>query len=69
MTEGALTIKLLSLAALLIKQCAAPAVFSQRWNCNDTSRPYKNFSLTLQEWMAVEVSNRPCFIAFFDIPT
>lgn len=32
MTEGALTIKLLSLAALLIKQCAAPEhkLFSHR---------------------------------------
>lgn len=28
--ERALTIQLLSLAALLIKQCAAPAVFSHR---------------------------------------
>lgn len=69
MTEGALTIKFLSPAALLIKQCAAPAVFSQRQKCNDTSRSYKNFLLTLQEWMAVEVSDRPCVITFFDIPT
>lgn len=72
MIEGALTIKLLSLAALLIKQCAAPAVFSHRTHCNNTEsankkkkKKHKNFLHTLQDWMKVQVSNGPCFIPHF----
>lgn len=71
--RGAPTVKLLSPAALLIRQCAAPAVFSLRHNCNDTTRSYKKlFLLTVRDRVAVEVSNRPLPSVFWvgggDIP-